>query len=392
MSILDMDVTARRDAGSIRAREFATVRKGYDPAQVRSFLDTVATWVDEMETDLAAARAEARAARTARASAQAPPAEAQDPFESLGTRVAEVLRTAEEHAKRVREEADAAAEHMLEEARAESQRSRTRAQEETDSLRQAAQEHADLTRRSAQEEADRVRDEAANALETARVEAERTVAGLFERRSALAAELHATRTRLMGIVTQLEEENDEDAVGAFEQAMSIEPPATHEAPIEDSKPPGRTIPTSSYIPSDDPRRDPVPPEIPSFVAPSPPRASFPQPVIEEADGQVEGAGPVDLTESPNGTVPPTAEPEAVAEPELVTEAPSVSEPGADEAATPEPTEEAEARPDEESPAGQKPSFLRWTNEEEKPPDLDMSLPDFPTIDIPSLEDEEKRRD
>jgi len=37
MSILDMDVTVRRDAASIRAREFATVRKGYDPEQVTGF-------------------------------------------------------------------------------------------------------------------------------------------------------------------------------------------------------------------------------------------------------------------------------------------------------------------------------------------------------------------
>src|ERR671936_500190 len=94
MSILDMDVTAHRDPAYIRNREFARVRKGYDPDQVRDFLHELARWFDDLETDLA----------------------------------------------------------------------------------------------------------------TARVEAERMVNGLMERRNALSAELHATKTRLMGIVTRLEED------------------------------------------------------------------------------------------------------------------------------------------------------------------------------------------
>ena len=58
MSILDMDVTARRDPAYIRSREFARVRKGYDPDQVRDFLHQLAGWFDDLETDLASARAE----------------------------------------------------------------------------------------------------------------------------------------------------------------------------------------------------------------------------------------------------------------------------------------------------------------------------------------------
>ena len=108
MSILDLDVTTRRDPASIRTREFATVRKGYDPDQVRSFLDQLATWLDDLETDLATARAEAHTRRFE----QPPPKvakvpEADDAFEAFGSRVADILRTAEDHAKRIREEAEA---------------------------------------------------------------------------------------------------------------------------------------------------------------------------------------------------------------------------------------------------------------------------------------------
>src|SRR5438093_10567050 len=102
MSILDMDVTARRDPAYIRSREFARVRKGYDPDQVRDFLHQVAAWFDDLETDLAAARAE-HLIKPQREFEERPPA---DPFTALGERVAEVLRAAEQHAEQVRTEAD----------------------------------------------------------------------------------------------------------------------------------------------------------------------------------------------------------------------------------------------------------------------------------------------
>src|SRR3954453_7312733 len=407
MSILDMDVTTRRNAGSVRAREFATVRKGYDPDQVRSFLDHVATWLDDLETDLASARAEAAAARATHAAAPtpappAPPPEPQDPYAALGTRVAELLRSAEDHAKRIRDEAEASSERMLEEARAESLRMRTRAQEEAEALRQAAQEHADVARRSAQEEADRVREEAANALETARVEAERTVAGLFERRSVLAAELHATRSRLLGIVTQLEEESEDDLMSSEPPIVvtSSEDPAVTEG---ESHSAARTIPTVSYIPPDDPRRDPVPaddprwesvqadharwdvspPDLPTFVPPPvPPRVSIPE---AEPEAIEEVTEPASIGAGDGGESPATLAPEQAPSAETVD-----AEPPSDDVETAVDTDmpEADSGPDGEEarPAGRG-SFLRWTNEEAGNSPIDLTLPDFPSIDISSLEDE-----
>jgi hypothetical protein len=55
--------------------------------------------------------------------------------------------------------------------------------------------------------------------------------------------------------------------------------------------------------------------------------------------------------------------------------------------------ESEADSDhiDESPSGA--SFLQWTPEESKGDltDLDLTLPDFPSIDFPTVEDEERRR-
>src|SRR5436190_6449415 len=178
MSILDMDVTTRRDPAYIRSRQFARVRKGYDPDQVRDFLPQLAGWFDDLEVDLASAHAE-QLIRPAPEVVERPAST--DPYSALGERVAEILRTAEQHAERVRTEAEETAQRVLDEARRESVRLRERAQKETEAVHQATQEQAEATRRSAQDEANRVTEEASRALEAARLEAERMLAGLAER-------------------------------------------------------------------------------------------------------------------------------------------------------------------------------------------------------------------
>jgi DivIVA domain-containing protein len=426
MSILDMDVTTRRDPGSIRSRPFATVRKGYDPDQVRSYLDQVASWMDDLENDLADARAEialrATAVEQARTPASLAPDAGADPYAALGARVAELLRTAEEYAERTRQEAEDAAQRLLDEARQESVRLRTSAQQEAEATRVSAREQAEAARHAAQEEADRVRDEAASALETARVEAERTVASLSERRSALAAELHATRSRLVAIVAQLEEEQEaEDAV--------VEPPMEWLP----------AVPAGS-IPQDDPRRDPVPlenvrhdpvpPEIPAFTPPTPPRIAIPDSpsatavqatgtadVEMVADGRGGAESTVEMADQ-STLAPPNGDDDVGTSPtELAPEELAVHEPAAPEAITstssdgePAPVpddpdmravaeediraarEEAAGGAKEEAADEDRPSFLQWTPEEVHGPEpIDLSLPDFPSIDIPTLEEEEDRR-
>jgi cell division septum initiation protein DivIVA len=352
--------------------------------------------LDDLETDLATARAEARTKRFDPGPQEAAPAaQGADPFEALGSRVAEVLRTAEEHARRVREEAEASADRMLGEAREESDRMRSRASEEADTVRQTAMAQAEAVRRMAQDEADRVREDAATALESARVEAERTVAGLSERRSALTAELHATKARLMGIVSQLEEESQEDPFDPPESALRA-----------------HGIGASGSIPSDDPRRDPVPPDLPSFAPPpAPPRVSIPEERTDRVDDMVEIAGLDDAHSTDVASDVMSGDPAAGESAEVASDAdgPEIAattgeawiveadETSIADSADPTDEPEASAEPEDSAPGpadgpAERESFLHWTDEESESPALDMSLPEFPSIDIPSLEDEERRRD
>src|SRR6266511_185067 len=255
MSILDVDATERRDPAHVRTKEFAQVRRGYDPDQVRRYLRTVATWMDDLETDLA----EARAAAGSGGAEQAEVRESrEDLYAALGVRVAEVLRTAEGVAEQVTRETQETAQRLLDEARAEALSLRHRAQEEAEAMRQSAQEQSETLQRTAQEEADRAREEAAGALENARIEAERTITSLSERRTVLAAELHATKSRLMGIVTQLEEKAEEESHVQSELRKAWTPEAA-----------------SGSVPPDDPRRDPQSaPDIPAFIPPPAPPRTF----------------------------------------------------------------------------------------------------------------------
>src|SRR5947208_7896090 len=94
----DTDLVTRRDPKQIRARRFARVRKGYDPDQVRDFLDEVATWIEQLEAEMATTQQEVDAA--ARRS------QSQDPYGQLGSHVADLVRGAEEHSAKARREAE----------------------------------------------------------------------------------------------------------------------------------------------------------------------------------------------------------------------------------------------------------------------------------------------
>ncbi|SRR6266511_706375 len=328
MSILDVDATERRDPAHVRTKEFAQVRRGYDPDQVRRYLRTVATWMDDLETDLA----EARAAAGSGGAEQAEVRESrEDLYAALGVRVAEVLRTAEGVAEQVTRETQETAQRLLDEARAEALSLRHRAQEEAEAMRQSAQEQSETLQRTAQEEADRAREEAAGALENARIEAERTITSLSERRTVLAAELHATKSRLMGIVTQLEEKAEEESHVQSELRKAWTPEAA-----------------SGSVPPDDPRRDPQSaPDIPAFI-------------------------------------PPPAPPRAFREPPE----PPASEPVASEAAHSEPAqgEGREPRAASVFEDGRDLADLLGPG-----PAADLSFPEFPSLELPTLEEEEHRR-
>src|SRR3954453_4183190 len=63
MSSTELDLPLLPSAEQIRRREFATIRRGYDPEQVRNYLGQVAAQVETLEGQIRDARLEAESAR-----------------------------------------------------------------------------------------------------------------------------------------------------------------------------------------------------------------------------------------------------------------------------------------------------------------------------------------
>jgi len=180
MSATNLDLPVLISAEQIRRREFVTIRRGYDPDQVRAYLEQLADQMELMRVLLREAQAEAETA--IRTSSQP----RQDPYEQLGERVASVIREADHMAETIRGEAHRDAEQVTREARADADRIRTDAQ----SKGEEARARADAAVRIAREEADR------------------TIAGLATRRDALFDQLASMQERLIGVAHDLERAMD----------------------------------------------------------------------------------------------------------------------------------------------------------------------------------------
>jgi DivIVA domain-containing protein len=183
----DMLLPPPPSAEQIRRREFATVRRGYDPQQVRAYLSSVADQIELLEQKLNQVRLELSSAASrgeltterATASPSAPPAE--DPYEALSKRFAGLI-----------EAADQEAEKMLENAKAEAKRALDQARSEADRIRVDAQAHAEEGRQ-----------EVADLLERATTEADRVFSALGERRRSLATQLEGMRAKLIAMADDL---------------------------------------------------------------------------------------------------------------------------------------------------------------------------------------------
>ena len=172
----NLDLPVLMSADHIRRREFVAIRRGYDPGQVRDFLEQVADHVQQMESMLREVRLEADAA------VQAASAPRTDPYAQLAERVAGVLRSADAEAEETRREARAEAERVLAESRSDADRIR-----------------ADATAR-----AEEARAEADRTLREARDQADRTITGLSTKRDALVEQLAQMQERLVGVARDLE--------------------------------------------------------------------------------------------------------------------------------------------------------------------------------------------
>ena len=180
MSATNLDLPVLISAEQIRRREFVTIRRGYDPDQVRAYLGQLADQVELMRILLRDAQAEAETSR------RTPSQPRQDPYQLLGERVASVIREADHVAETITSEAHRNADDLTREARSDADRIRT----------------------DAQAKAEEAHSRAEHAVRTAREEADRTIAGLSTRRDALVGQIASMQERLIGVARDLESAMD----------------------------------------------------------------------------------------------------------------------------------------------------------------------------------------
>jgi DivIVA domain-containing protein len=193
MPTSDLDMPLLPSAEQISRREFATVRRGYDPQQVRAYLASIATQVGTLERELsqlrlevgsAAARNEPRSEQGAerpKAPAPDPAAPSADPYESLSKRFATLIEMADQEAERI-----------LDNARSDAARTLDEATSEADRIRVDAQAHAEEARQ-----------EGTDLLERAKTESDRLLSGLADRRRGLVAQLQEMRGKLIAVADDL---------------------------------------------------------------------------------------------------------------------------------------------------------------------------------------------
>lgn len=175
----ELDLPLLPSAEQIRRREFASVRRGYDPDQVRDFLFQIAEQVKVLEGELAEAKLRLDAAPAEAAVAAEPQV---DPYERVAERFKELMANADREAERIVAEAGAKAEQMIESARA-----------EADRIKVDAQAHAEEARQQGSE-----------ILARAKEESDRVLSGLASRRRDLAHQIEEMHGRLLAAARNLE--------------------------------------------------------------------------------------------------------------------------------------------------------------------------------------------
>jgi cell division initiation protein len=201
----DLDMPLLPSAEQIRRREFATVRRGYDPDQVREYLQGVAGQVETLERELRDQRKEAKAQRPptpgeslaaavtagqvmspVTPATTTPPTPRQDPYETIAKRFAGVLESADKEATAALAKAKAEADRVVQEARSE----------------------ADRIKLDAQARAEQAKQQGTDSLGEAKREAERILGSLSERREVLVTQMHDMQSKLLSVAKELEASMD----------------------------------------------------------------------------------------------------------------------------------------------------------------------------------------
>ena len=179
----EIDLPFLPSAAQIRRREFASVRRGYDPDQVRDYLSQVAEQVETLEQEIRETKLQPASAPKSDGQARPTnPPTSDDPYERFSRRLTTLLATADKEADGILAEARVDSSRMLNEARSEADRIRVDAQARAEEARQQGNE----------------------LLERAKQEADRVLLGLSERRETLVQHLQDMQTRLVGVAKELE--------------------------------------------------------------------------------------------------------------------------------------------------------------------------------------------
>jgi DivIVA domain-containing protein len=189
---LTISSSSRLQPDEVARRTFATTRRGFDPSEVRGYLEHVAremTAAQEHENELRELLGESERR------AQNPVLDEVTLTEALGQETVRVLRSAHDAAAELLRRAEADADRML-----------TEAQEEAGELQARAAQHA--SERAAQSEAaaaearQRAQDEATTKVDAAHLEAEALVEQARTECRAMLSEAHELRARVLGDLTR----------------------------------------------------------------------------------------------------------------------------------------------------------------------------------------------
>lgn len=179
--------TSRADAGDVARHSFGIVRRGFDPEEVRAYLEQLAKALehaDHREKELL------KDLQEAEERARHPVIDESVLTASLGQRSAAVLRGAHEEAARILSQAEEAAASMVHEA----QQQATDLQVNAESAAAERIAHAELEANSLEQQA---RDNAAAVVETARVEGEALVERAREQGREMLDQAQEARRRVL---------------------------------------------------------------------------------------------------------------------------------------------------------------------------------------------------
>jgi DivIVA domain-containing protein len=215
MPTSDLDMPLLPSAEQIKRREFATVRRGYDPQQVRAYLTSIANQVGTLERELSERRLAAGAAaargepEVAPPTTPAPATSTEDPYDALSKRFATLIEMADQEADRILENARSEAKMTVDQARSD----------------------ADRVRVDAQARAEEARQQGSELLAHAQLESDRILSALVDKRQTLVSQLDEMRSTLVTVAEELTVSIDdaraqEEEESGSEPATGIEPATT----------------------------------------------------------------------------------------------------------------------------------------------------------------------